>query len=267
MLPRTTGKLSANAVSQITRQSALTNIAMLSSLNHISSIHTKKQQIQSPTQKIKKSGRWFSAIPMPSLSSSISPITESIGMFTGNASMANKNNRVMQRVWQKRQQRLMKATSHILERFKTGNLKFESAEIYIRAAGSFDDSEDNGQREVHIALRGIAHTVVVLKTGDQESYLLDRVVEGIRLTELKINQKTQKIEQCNKFKPDEMVKLSTYKNIDLSSNKIAEWINKESQTEYNVISNNCVWFSAYFYQNFLAGLKVQQLIESFRGKK
>jgi len=140
-------------------------------------------------------------------------------------------------------------------------INFETAEIYIRKAGSFDDAEDNGQREVHIALRGIAHTVVVLKSGEQ-SFLLDRVVEGIRLTELKINDETLQIEKCNKFKPEEMVKLSTYNDIDLSSVQIAEWIKKESETEYNVIRNNCVQFSFYFYQHFLSGLKLQRFIKS-----
>ena len=251
---------------------------MLSTLNHI---HTKKNVgKKSPSTQSNQTGnRWFSAMTlMPSLTSSISPremipgyiengyksMTESIGMLTGNTTMANKGNRVMQRVWEKRQKRLAKATNGILETFKTG-LKFESAEIYIRKAGSFDDSEDNAQREVHIALRGIAHTVVVLKAGNQR-FLLDRVVEGIRLSELKYNEETKTIEKDNKFKPDEMIKLSTYNNINLSSIKIAEWVNKESKTQYNVIRNNCVWFSFYFHQQFLSGLKMQQFYQSIKEK-
>jgi len=265
-------KVTRTTMAQFSRQSSITNAHILSSFNHrsqIKPIHTKKQtKTTTTTPKKPKLSRWFSTIPLPSLTSSISPksITESFGALTGNATMTNKNDRVMQRVWAKRQQRLFKATSGILEKFETEHVNFETAEIYIRSAGSFDDAEDNGQREVHIALRGIAHTVVVLKCG-KESYLLDRVVEGIRLTELKINDETLQIEKCNKFKPDEMVKLSTYNNINLSSVQIAEWIKKESQTQYNVITNNCVQFSFYFYQHFLSGLKIQQFIKSFTAKQ
>mmetsp|Transcript_1711 Transcript_1711/g.1432 ORF Transcript_1711/g.1432 Transcript_1711/m.1432 type:complete len:287 (-) Transcript_1711:935-1795(-) len=281
MFPRAARKVSSNALQHFSKQSPLTNPAMLSTFNHI---HTKKNVVKpsptSPTQSKQTGSRWFSAIAlnamMPSLTSSISPremmpaipgyksMTESIGMLTGNTTMANKGNRVMQRVWEKRQKKLEKATNGILETFKSG-LKFESAEIYIRKAGSFDDSQDNAQKEVHIALRGIAHTVVVLKAGNQR-FLLDRVVEGIRLSELKYNEETKVIEKDNKFKPEEMVKLSTYNNINLSSVKIAEWINKESKTQYNVIRNNCVWFSFYFHQQFLSGLKMQQFYHSVKGK-
>jgi len=274
MFPRAARKVSANAVQHFSKQSVLTNPAMLSTFNHI---HTKKNVVKPNQNKNNNNNnRWFStlALPsMPSLTSSISPkemipsyktMQESFGMLTGNAAMANKGNRIMERVWAKRQKKLEKATNGILETFKSG-LKFESAEIYIRKAGSFDDSQDNAQKEVHIALRGIAHTVVVLKSGNKR-FLLDRVVEGIRLSELKYNEEKKIIEKDNKFKPDEMIKLSSYNNINLSSGSIAEWINKESKTQYNVISNNCVWFSFYFHRQFLSGLKMQQFYQSLKGQ-
>jgi len=272
MFPRAARKVSANAAQHFSKQSPLTNPSMLSTFNHI---HTKKNVVKPAQNKNKNNNnnRWFSTLALPSLTSSISPrdiipgyksMQESFGMLTGNAAMANKGNRIMQRVWEKRRKKLEKATNGILETFKSG-LKFESAEIYIRKAGSFDDSQDNAQKEVHIALRGIAHTVVVLKAGNQR-FLLDRVVEGIRLSELKYDEEKQVIEKDNKFKPEEMVKLSTYNNINLSSIKIAEWINKESKTQYNVIRNNCVWFSFYFHQQFLSGLKMQQFYNSLKDK-
>eukprot|EP01084_Bolivina_argentea_P160225 279031_1 len=262
MLPRTIRKLTPSATKLASKSTLLTPIITINNqLNN--SIHTKKlPKKQSSNQRL------FSAIPLPSLTSSISPkamtesMTESINMLTGNTTQISKNDRIMQRVWEKRKQRLFKATNNILEKFQTKNIKFQTAEIYIRKAGSFDDDEDNNQREVHIALRGIAHTVVVLKCGT-ESYLLDRVVEGIRLTELSMNNQME-IEKCNKFKPEEMVKLSTFNNINISSNVIAEWINKESQTQYNVIRNNCVQFSFYFYQHFLYGMKIKQLINQLK---
>jgi len=193
---------------------------------------------------------------------------ERLGMLTGNTKIDNKNSRVMQRVWQKRQKRLMKATNAVMEVFRTKEIQFKSAEIFVRKAGSFDDSEDNAQREVHIALRGIAHTVVVLKSADSSNtFLLDRVVEGIRLTELKVDKEdSNKIEKCSKFKPEEMLKLSTYNNIGLSSLDIADWIDMQSKTEYNVLTNSCVQFSFYFHQHFLSGLKTRQVLKAMRTK-
>jgi hypothetical protein len=253
MLPRTARKLSAIPQSRLLASKIPITSYLAINLT-TNEIHTRQPQKLNNTAAANTSSRWFTAIPIPSLA-------QSIGMFTGNAALTSKNDRIMQRVWEKRKQRLVRATTGILEKFKSKKINFETAEIYIRKAGSFDDAEDNGQREVHIALRGIAHTVVVLKCG-AESYLLDRVVEGIRVTELQMNDETRKIEKCNKFKPEEMVKLSTFKNINLSSVCIAEWINKESQTQYNVITNNCVQFSFYFYQQFLSGLKAKQFIHS-----
>eukprot|EP00484_Ammonia_sp_Unknown_P011485 CAMPEP_0197052248 /NCGR_PEP_ID=MMETSP1384-20130603/26753_1 /TAXON_ID=29189 /ORGANISM="Ammonia sp." /LENGTH=114 /DNA_ID=CAMNT_0042484925 /DNA_START=112 /DNA_END=452 /DNA_ORIENTATION=+ len=109
------------------------------------------------------SSRWFSAVHLPSLTSSISPqsVIQQIGMFTGNQKLSTKQDRIMERVWEKRKQKLWKTTSVTLDKFTTEKINFEAVDIYVRGAGSFDDAEDNGQRDVHIALRGIAHTVVV----------------------------------------------------------------------------------------------------------
>merc|ERR1719233_1067758 len=168
---------------------------------------------------------------LPALSS-LSPkaMTERLGQFVGAAAMANHNNRVMQRVWAKRQQRLYKATSAVMEVFRANAMRFESAEIFVRTAGMFDDAEDNGQREVHIALRGIAHTVVVLKSECGSTYLVDRVVEGIRLTALTVDGEGQ-IEECPKFKPQEMLRLSTYRNLALSGAAVADWVEEEGKNE------------------------------------
>merc|ERR1719410_1041500 len=153
------------------------------------------------------SNRLFTAIALPSIEPIKSSISHSIGMLTGNTSMTssssttNKSKRIMDRVWEKRKKKLQKATNLILSRFETESMKFDCIELYIRKAGSFNESEDNAQKEVHIALRGIAHTVVVLKSGSS-AFLLDRVVEGIRLTELQMDEETQCIEACARFKPD-----------------------------------------------------------------
>ena len=287
MFPRAARKASSNTLQHFTKQSPMTNPSMLSTFNHI---HTKKNNIvnnknsaKSPQLKSTTAtgNRWFSGIAslhlpaLPQIASSLSPkdmipksVTESIGMFTGNTTMANKGSKIMQKVWEKRQKKLAKATNEILEKFAAGNgIDFKSVDIYIRKAGSFNDNEDNAQKEVHIALRGIAHTVVVLKTGNNDTtYLLDRVVEGIRLTELKYNQETKEMEASNKFKPEEMIKLSSYQNINLSSLKIAEWIDNESKTKYHFLRNSCVHFSFYFHQHFLAGLKMQQFYHSLKEK-
>jgi len=234
----------------------------------IKPIHTKKQQhgqlrinTQQNTMTQTSSSRWFSAVHLPSLTSSISPqsVIQQIGMFTGNQKLSTKQDRIMERVWEKRKQKLWKTTSVTLDKFTTEKINFEAVDIYVRGAGSFDDAEDNGQRDVHIALRGIAHTVVVLKS-NSICYLLDRVVEGIRLTELEINPQTNTIVECPKFKPHEMVKLATFNDIELSSPAIADWVEEESKTKYDVIKNNCVWFSFYFYQQFLYGRKLQKLL-------
>ena len=190
------------------------------------------------------------------------------GILTGYTKMPNKKIRIMERVFQKRKKRLMKATNAVMEVFKTQDIQFKSAEIFVRKAGSFDDSEDNAQREVHIALRGIAHTVVVLRSANStNTFLLDRVVEGIRLVELKVDKDdNNKIEKCSKFKPEEMLKLSTYNNIGLSSQNIADWIDMEAKTEYNMLTNSCVHFSFYFHQRFLSGLKTRQFFEALKTK-
>eukprot|EP01083_Nonionella_stella_P080573 221490_1 len=257
-----------NRALQCNRQIALNTIPISSSIHWI---HTQKQQMKS--NKPRKtashktsSSRWFTAISMPSMPFiNLPQLTQSIGVLTGNQAMSTKHDRIMNRVWEKRKKKLYKSTSETLSHFEAQNMKFDTAQLYIRASGSFDDSEDNAQKEVHIALRGIAHTVVVLQSGPV-SYLLDRVVEGIRLTELEINPETQTIMKCNKFKPDEMVKLGTFNDLNLYSSAIADWITQESQTEYNMITNNCVWFSFYFWQHFLLGLKTQQRFHSMKRK-
>merc|ERR1712228_744665 len=164
----------------------------------------------------------------------------------GSTSMTIKSKRVMERVWEKRQKKLQKATNLILSQFESKSMNFDSVEVYIRKAGSFADSDDNAQKEVHIALRGIAHTVV----------------EGIRLSELTLNAHTQCIEASNRFKPDEMYKISAYNDMELSSLDIVKWINTESQTKYNMITNSCVHFSFYFYFHFLSGIKTKQFVQS-----
>eukprot|EP01084_Bolivina_argentea_P090226 162619_1 len=191
--------------------------------------------------------RWLTRIPLASIPSNIPSLNQSNGMVTGDQSMTTQRSLIMRRVWEKRKARLYKSTRETLRHFEAQNMTFDTARLYIRASGSFDDSKDNAQKEVHIALRGIAHTVVVLQSS-HGTYLLDRVVEGIRLTDLEINEETQTITKCNKFKPDEMVQLWTFNDINLTSDSIADWINQQSQTEYNIITNNCIWFSFYFWQ-------------------
>lgn len=271
MLPRATRQVSAKAVA-FTRQPALANAAILSSSMHRSkmgSIHTKKQQQKkSPTLSAQTPSRWFTtlALPaMPAMPSIAVPALPSLPKWPSSTTCPKKakSERIMERVWQKRQQRLLKATSGVMDTFKSKNMSFESAEIYIRKAGSFDDAEDNGQREVHIALRGIAHTVVVLRCGD-EAFLLDRVVEGIRLTQLQTEAESRAIVSCAKFKPDEMLKLSTFDGVALSSRDIAEWVEVEGRRRYHVLFNSCVNFSLYFYQRFLCGLKAQRAVQALR---
>jgi len=167
----------------------------------------------------------------------------------------------MDRVWEKRKKKLQKATNEILCRFESESMTFDNIELYIRKAGSFNESEDNAQKEVHIALRGIAHTMVVLKSGSN-AFLLDRVVEGIRLTELQIDKDTQCINECNRFKPNEMLKISAYNDVGLCAHDLSKWINDESQTKYNMITNSCVHFSFYFYAHFLYGFKTKQFVKN-----
>jgi len=285
MFPRSARKVSNIAVAQMTHQSTFANATVLSSFNHKSkmgAIHTKKQQ-KYKSLSPQQSSRWFtsmtSAMPslptiaFPSITSSITNVAaplspkhmiEKLGVFVGNSAMANQNSRVMQRVWAKRQKQLRKRTGAVMDIFKSEALQFDSTEIYVRTAGMFDDAEDNGQREVHIALKGIAHTVVVLRSSSGGIYLLDRVVEGIRLTELTVDPETGDIETCPQFKPQEMLRLATHRNLGLSGSDVCEWIESEGEREYNVITNSCVNFSYYFHQHFLRGLKTRQFVDSLK---
>eukprot|EP01083_Nonionella_stella_P070129 187473_1 len=154
----------------------------------------------------------------------------------------NKRDDIMQKVWAKKQQRLSKETGAILQELAQNSVRFESAQIYIRKAGSFDNADKKAQ-QVHIALRGIAHTAVILKCNKNKMYLLDRVVEGIRLIELKDM-------NGSKFKADQMMKLSSSSEIDLCSTQIADWIQSESQRKYDALTNSCVQFAFYFYLQF-----------------
>lgn len=189
-----------------------------------------------------------------------------IGMLTGNMQMTTNESRIMQRVWEKRQKKLTKATDKWLTKFRDENLKIKSVELYIRQAGSFDDSEDNAQRDVHISLRGIAHTSVILKAENELVFLLDRVVEGIRLTELPIDENAQKIQKCNKFKPDEMLKINSY-DIDLTSKQIAEFIEEEAKRPYHVLLNSFVQFAMYFHARFLYAYKLRKAYRLWTGGK
>ena len=194
-------------------------------------------------------------------------LSTKIAMFTGNVQMLSQNDRVMKRIWEKRQKRLTNATNKFLAKFQKENFKIKCVELYVRGAGSFDDTQDNTQRDVHISLRGIAHTSVVLIAENQLAFLLDRVVEGIRLTELKIDDTTQKIAECHGFKPHEMVKINSYENIDLTSTQIAEFIHQESQRPYHVLMNSCVQFAIYFHQQFLIARKMRQAYKLLKEKQ
>jgi len=290
MFPRSARKVSIHAVSHIAQHSQMANPTVLSSFSHrskIGAIHTKKQQAQKSPSSRSQNGRWFTSMAMPSMNlpsmalpsisaalpslpslSSLSPraMTERLGQFVGAAAMANHNNRVMQRVWAKRQKRLHKATSSVMAMFRAEAMSFESAEIFVRTAGMFDDAEDNGQREVHIALRGIAHTVVLLRESNtQRLFLMDRVVEGIRLTELALSE-SGAIEKCAHFKPAEMLRLSMHRNLALPAADVADWVEAEGKNEYNVITNSCVNFAYFFHRHFLRGLKRRQFIEAVWGR-
>eukprot|EP01084_Bolivina_argentea_P282987 484550_1 len=160
------------------------NISPIHPMIPIHPIHTKANKTNktpNSTPSTQKSRMTVTALNP--FVSTLNALTTSIP--TGSGSGSERDSRIMERVWQKRKDRLQKATKSILEKFQSKDLKIGSVEIYMRNGGSFDDTDDNAQRDVHIALRGIAHTVVVLKLNDGKScYLLDRVVEGIRLSEL-----------------------------------------------------------------------------------
>eukprot|EP01084_Bolivina_argentea_P105778 189428_1 len=135
MLPRTTRKILCSR--QYTKNVPLVSFNHRSQTNLMDS---NKQPRKSPTlssQNTNIGERWLSVFATP---------------------LNENNSNIMQRVWKKRQEKLFKATSNVLNTFKNKNLTFSNVEIYIRKAGSFDDSENNKQKEVHIALHGIAHT-------------------------------------------------------------------------------------------------------------
>jgi hypothetical protein len=163
----------------------------------------------------------------------------------------SKTAQMMAKVWKKKQERLSKKTGASLAELEANPGVFDEVEIYVRSTGSWDQNEEHS-REVSIALRGFAHTVVVLRNKKGGCYILDRVVEGIRLSPLELASDGHSISKCAKFAPDEMLKLMSYCDVSLSSVEIAQWIKQQSQSQYHLVSNNCVWFSLFFYERFLA---------------
>jgi len=75
---------------------------------------------------------------------------------------------------------------------------------------------------------------------------------------------TGDVVECPQFKPHEMLRLATHRNVDLSGGDVADWIEAEGKREYNVITNSCVNFSYYFHQHFLRGLKTRRFVDSFK---
>jgi len=173
-----------------------------------------------------------------------------------------RNEEILRRVWQKRENRLKKTTGVSIERLNGVDVAVKNVEFWIKNAGSFDETQDQTkQSDVHIALRGIAHTVVLLQLEDKAWYLLDRVVEGIRLSPLETNNSTH-FGKCTKFDPKEYKKIKSYNNVrDLSSKNVVDFVQEHSKTKYHSITNSCVQLSWYFYQQFLFQSRILSILK------
>merc|ERR1719384_617315 len=111
------------------------------------------------------------------------------------------------------------------------NLRIKSIEIWTKSAGSFIDNSQ--RKKIHIALRGASNTSVVLKLhGSDSCFMLNRVSNGIRLSQLPLNDDGESIADCNLFKTQEMVKLFKCENItNLPINRISELLNDEESKQ------------------------------------
>ena len=92
-----------------------------------------------------------------------------------------------------------------------------------------------------IAVGGFLHTFWLLHT-DSDTYLLERLVEGVRL----MNASTIKVEN-DLTKPAVTVYSSTE---DVSSQEVAIWIMEQTESPYHLVTNNCIHFATQFGSRF-----------------
>jgi hypothetical protein len=104
--------------------------------------------------------------------------------------------------------------------------------------------------DVSLAAFGMFHSMILLRSNEND-FLLDRCVEGIRLTALEdMGESFECLLKCFEHKqPVSLVIFGEY-NIQLSSHDLAKWIQEESLFEYNFFKKNCIHFAWKFASKF-----------------
>lgn len=88
------------------------------------------------------------------------------------------------------------------------------------------------------ALGGFCHTFILIET-DSETYILERLLEGIRFSAVADAAEEVKNAVC-----------MVYSSSEISSYAIADWIDLEAKKPYSLTRNNCIHFAYDFIDRF-----------------
>jgi len=137
-----------------------------------------------------------------------------------------------------------------------------SSAALSRLTPNNNNNNNNNEDEisnVSLAAFGMFHTMILLRSNEND-FILDRCVEGIRLYNLNYDQLDQNtsciLSKCFEHKqPISLIIFGEY-DICLNCYNLANWIEEESKIEYNLLLKNCIHFGYDFASKFTKEKKV-----------
>jgi hypothetical protein len=114
-----------------------------------------------------------------------------------------------------------------------------------------DEKKEDEISDVSSAALGMFHTMILLRSNEND-YLLDRTVEGIRLYNLDQLDQTVSLTLSKCFTHKQPISLIIFGEYDIDINcyTLANWIEEESKIKYNLLLKNCIHFGYDFASKF-----------------
>jgi len=125
-----------------------------------------------------------------------------------------------------------------------------SSAALSRLSPNNKDNEDEISN-VSLAAFGMFHTMILLRSNEND-YLLDRCVEGIRLYNMEQLDKSSSYALSKCFEHKQPISLIIFGEYDICINcySLANWIEEESKIQYNLLLKNCIHFGYDFASKF-----------------
>jgi hypothetical protein len=114
-----------------------------------------------------------------------------------------------------------------------------------------NEEDEDEISNVSLAAFGMFHTMILLRSNEND-YLLDRCVEGIRLYNLEQLDYSSKNALTKCFEHKQPISLIIFGAYDICVNCyiLANWIEEESKIQYNLLLKNCIHFGYDFASKY-----------------